>query len=262
MSNLLDLAGLSDAAPAGLFGDAASGENGHAYSEIAQSRTILEGVLKKPDAAHPNLTYFDRYAPKRGSVLQRQEMAVAMLKEDLSVRFDTRSSLFHIKVSASDAVAAADIANQLVAELRRFNVESRQTKARDAVNFIAGRVSEAQTALTTAESQLAVFRERNARIGNAPELELQQKRLERSVRFNEDAYALLSRQFELARIQEKKDAPVFSVVEPAIPPAKPAKFSAILAAVVAAFLSAASLILIQTGQVILSREVGVETGVR
>src|SRR6185436_6731169 len=79
---------------------------------------------------------------------------------------------------------------------------------------------EAEQALSRAEQSLTHFREANLRIGNSPQLQLELARLEREVETRSELYRLLARQFEMARIEEKRDTPTFSIIDPARPPVR------------------------------------------
>ena len=72
--------------------------------------------------------------------------------------------------------------------------------------------------LDVAEENLRGFRERNLRIGNAPRLLLEEGRLNRAVREQEEVYLTLRRQYELAKIEERRDVPVINVLDAAVVP--------------------------------------------
>jgi uncharacterized protein involved in exopolysaccharide biosynthesis len=138
----------------------------------------------------------------------------------INVSANPRTGIIMVAVEAPDSVLAAYIANSLIDELDRFNVETRKSQSRAVREFVEGRLTGAQAELTKAEAALASFRESNLRIGNSPGLLLEQARLERQVGIQSDVYRLLSRQFEMSRIEEYRDTPTFSVLEPALPPFK------------------------------------------
>lgn len=79
---------------------------------------------------------------------------------------------------------------------------------------------EARAELGSAEEALAAFRRSNVRIANSPQLQLEQSRLERNIQSRSVIYDLLARQYEVARIEEKRDTPTFSVVDPPKPPVR------------------------------------------
>ena len=213
-------------------------EAGNTYAEILQSREVLTHLLrlKRPSTESP--AYFDAFAPKWGSTGKRVEKAVKALRSAIEVDYQSRNGMLTITVTTDDRELSSEVANQLALELQRFDSDVRKSRTSDAVVFVNERLKEAAQDLSVAEANLARFRASNARIGNAPHLELEEKRLERRVRLNEETYALLARELEMTRIQEKRENPVFSVVDRAIPSVRPAGLHPIIAAALASGLFA------------------------
>jgi len=237
LSSLLSLAQSSDILPGGILPGQSRKENGYSYASIITSRGTLADLLNKPTGRTPGETYLNVFSPRSGTPERRAEVAMTRLKKTIATRFDQRSGVFQISVTHRSAAIATGVANLLAAELRRFNTDVRTTRARDAVGFVADRLEESKQTLFKSENALAAFRSSNARIGNAPELQLQQSRLEREVHFNENIYALLSRQYELAQIQAKNETPVFTIMDPATEPTRPHRMSRVLTGVVAGLIT-------------------------
>jgi len=248
-TNLINLAQLSDFLPAGALPSQSRKENGYAYLEVSRSRALLAHLLGQPRLSDSSSTYMAKLAPRDGSEAERTEVAIRRLRRYVTTKFDQRSGMFQIQVRHPNPRFAADIANQMILVLKRFNLDVRASKATDAVLFVGQRFDESKTSLSNAEDRLAGFQEANARIGHAPGLTLQQRRLERSVKLGEDIYLLLARQLELARVQEKKESPVFTVVDRAVPPTRSDRFPPLVAALLAAFLAGLTDLLIRTGAV-------------
>ena len=78
-------------------------------------------------------------------------------------------------------------------------------------------------------------------VGKAPEVGLEYIRKYRDVKYYETLFELLAKQYEVARIDEARDATVIQVLDPAITPEKKSKpkraLITILAALVAGFLA-------------------------
>lgn len=233
-SALLGSSGLSDLLPPGALGLGSGRESGFSYLQLCKSTSVLGALLLLPDASAPGRRYFDTFAPRGGSLAARTEEAIRALGKCVSASYDPRSNVFRVTVRTSEPKASANLANEIVAGLKRFNSDVRTTRARDASSFVRARLEESRVALTQAEGRLAAFQESNVRFGNSPALVLQMKRLEREVRQDEELFSLLSRQLELSRIQEKKEAPVFSIVDDAVVPTKNTALSPLVAGALAA----------------------------
>ena len=88
-------------------------------------------------------------------------------------------------------------------------------------------VANQQMALSALRSQLAKLEAGNARLGpgdpmipvaNVPEAGLEYLRAMREVKYHDSLLEVLAKQYEAARIDEAKEAPVIQVVDPAVPP--------------------------------------------
>lgn len=246
-SSLLSLAADQGLPVQGLLGSSGSANNGYAYVELLQSRALLESVLRTPIPGG-RVTYLDKFAPAMRDPSERMAVGVRKLRRSLSARFDLRSGTITMFLKGRDQHTTEQVANLLVTELAKFNIEVRATNARNTSAFIEERLADSKRSLADSEARLASFDEANARIGNSPGLRLQLKRLERDVRLNEGTFELLSRQLELARIQEKREAPVFTVVDAGLVSQKPGKVNPFVGAVVGIIFSIIALFLLEAFQ--------------
>ena len=69
-----------------------------------------------------------------------------------------------------------------------------------------------------AEDNLKSFRESNMRIEKSPELLLEQGRLNREIRVQEELYLTLKKEFEIVRIEEVKSLPLVRILDNPRPP--------------------------------------------
>lgn len=191
------------------------------YPEILTSRALLLRTVLSPyppkDSTGTILSAIEVEGPTER---QRIENGIRQLRDLSRVGANPRSGLISVSAVTEDSVLSACIVNQMLLELDRFNVETRASQGRATREFIEGRMAEARVELAHAERALTGFRESNLRIGNSPQLLLEQARLEREVGARSELYQLTARQYELARIEEKRDTPTFSVIDPAVPPVR------------------------------------------
>jgi len=241
-SSLLGLAAASG------FGDLVSSSLGSrdvpilTFPEILTSRDLLERVALSPyppDSSRHSGNVMNAVGI-RGSNRNAVDKGTTRLGELIRVDSNLRSGIISVSAVTRDSVLSAYVVQRMLDELDRFNVESRASRERATREFVDGRLKDAQRELSEAEQALARFRETNLRIGNAPQLELEQARLERDVVTRSELYRLLAREFEMARIEEKRDTPTFSVVEPPKPPVRKYR-PRIVFNVVVAFLCAVGL---------------------
>jgi uncharacterized protein involved in exopolysaccharide biosynthesis len=76
------------------------------------------------------------------------------------------------------------------------------------------RTAEARANLNTAEGHLLDFLVRNRNYDNSPELKFQFERLSREVSGRQQLYITLAQSYEKARIDEIRDTPLLTVIEP------------------------------------------------
>jgi len=190
------------------------------YPEIVKSRRVLEQVLVRTYSTGPEgrpARLID-LIEQEGRGARRRELAVKKLRRRVDATLDRRTGVLTIRVRARQAEVAAGIANSLDTLLQDFAIYSFTSQAGENRQFIEGRVAEVRTELNQAEETLRDFRERNLRIGNAPRLLLEEGRLNRAVREHEEVYLTLRRQYELAKIEERRDVPVINVLDAAVVP--------------------------------------------
>jgi tyrosine-protein kinase Etk/Wzc len=207
------------------------------YPEILRSRYVMERTLL---SLYPlrsgtgSISVMEAIDTNGGNERERLDNGIRALRQLAEVRANPRSGLISVSAVTRDSVLSAHIVSGMLAALNTFNVESRASQGQATREFLEKRLEEARGELVVAERALASFRQSNLRIGNSPQLLLEQARLEREVDDRLDLYRLLARQFELARVEETRDTPTFSVIEPATPPVRKHRPQVLLNTLVAA----------------------------
>ncbi len=190
------------------------------YPEIVRSRRVLNSVLDRSYSVRSDgspVPFIDVLQPK-GDGLRRRELAFRKMRRQVDAVLDNRTGVLTIRVRAPEPHIAAGIANSLDSLLQDFTVSAATSQAGQNRRFIEGRLAEISSSLARAEEDLRRFREGNLRIGNAPRLLLEEGRLTRAVREQEEIYLTLQRQRELAKIEENRDVPTLNVLDPAATP--------------------------------------------
>lgn len=221
-SSLIGLAAASG------FGDLVSDQLGNrenpvlTYPEILSSRSLLEKIALTPypPESRNRAAIVLRSLSIRGASREDIDKGIRRLGEITRIDANLRSGLVYVSAVTRDSVLSAFIVQQMLAQLDHFNVDSRSSRGRATREFLDARIKEARQELADAERALATFRETNVRIGNSPQLQLEQVRLEREVDTRSELYRMLAREFEAARIEEKRDTPTFTIVDPARPPVR------------------------------------------
>jgi len=98
-------------------------------------------------------------------------------------------------------------------------MHSLMTQAGANRRFIEARLETVRAELARAESAFESFRDSNRHVESSPRLLLEQGRLMREVRTREEVLVALTREYEMARVDENRDVPVLNVLDAARPPA-------------------------------------------
>jgi len=195
------------------------------YADVVRSRELLERLLTSefPDprtgAGTPASAPLLRILRVRGrDYADSLHRGVKKLNNLIAVSVDNQTSIIRLSVDARSPELAAAAANRLVQYLNEFNAKTRQSQARERRNFVEERVSAAGEELRQGEEAVKTFYERNHFWQQAPELVFEEGRLRRQVTVSQQVYLTLRQEYESARIEEVNDTPVFTIIDPAVPP--------------------------------------------
>ncbi len=191
------------------------------YPEVLRSRSLIETVITKPvrdPVTGKTTTYLDVMNIPERQPDRHLFRAVREFQKHLRVIADQKSGVFYVTLEGRNPGLLKIVVNDVVAELQHYTVRTRSEIAGQSREFIEREKVETNALLAGAEGELNRFRERNLRIGNSPQLLLEQDRLVRNLRVQEEVYLALVRQYEFAKLDEDRSTPMISVLDPAIQP--------------------------------------------
>jgi uncharacterized protein involved in exopolysaccharide biosynthesis len=195
----------------------ASAPESRLFPTILKSERIIRNAMK---------TRIDPAKPEKGTLYEvvqdegdpeplRLELAAERVRyEILRAGLDEETGVVRVVVRMNDPILANRTAQIFLDELSTYLRHERSAKARGNREFVEGRRTEVSAKLARAEEELRAFRETNRKINNSPELVLEQERLIRDLRVQEEVFLELSRQFEIASIEEQKATPVLEILDP------------------------------------------------
>ncbi|HTR97479.1 MAG TPA: Wzz/FepE/Etk N-terminal domain-containing protein [Candidatus Acidoferrales bacterium] len=194
--------------------------NALTYPDILRSRRLLESLLVRSfPLADGHAVPLEGYLASGPGSPQRRDRAVRALRRRFDITLDRRTNLLRLAVSDRDPVLAAGVANAACAALQDLVMHAMMTQAGANRRFVENRLDGARTELAQAEAGLEAFREANRHVDDSPRLLLEQGRMLREVRTREEVVVALTREYEMARVDENRDVPVLNVLDPAVPPA-------------------------------------------
>ena len=192
---------------------------------INNSETILEPIItanyetKKYLDSVNLFQYFkiDKDKSLPSNLQQRAKLldALDLLKSKITTNIGQFTKILTITVKMPESKLSADVANKMVASLDNYIKTKRKSYAIEQRKYLEKRLNQVKDSLTYSENSLKDFKEQNRIIGQSPELSLKQSRLLRGIEILNTVYIELSKQLELAKIEEVKDTPVINTEEPA-----------------------------------------------
>lgn len=197
------------------------------YKEIIRSRNLIDVVAKKKFPVSKRdtlLNLVDLYKIKvneRKKDWSEKKISFLLYKKilkSLTIKTDIKTPIVWIFCETIDPLLSATVIEAIIEELDNFNNQVRNVKARKNLEFIEKRLDEIRGELQKAEENLKEFQLENKRITDSPELQLALGRLIRNVKMQEELYITLSKERELAKIEEIKEAPIIDIIETPVPP--------------------------------------------
>jgi uncharacterized protein involved in exopolysaccharide biosynthesis len=190
-------------------------------------------------AAGDSVDLATRLMPGEADSARRAEKAMRELRNAISASVGLKSAIIRLSVKLDDPELARGVTARAIEELNRLNIETEQAMAAQERRFTDDRLATARRELREAEDQLEQFLRGNRVFTGAPALVMQEERLRRAVSIRQQVMVGLAQALEQSRLEEVRNVPVISVVEPPIRPALPDSRRLVLKALFAAISSGA-----------------------
>jgi uncharacterized protein involved in exopolysaccharide biosynthesis len=193
------------------------------YEELLRSREILIRVARQGYPGEEGIAPLtDLLEIEADTEDLRLDRATRWLRESaMSVSVNWDNGIVTVEVTTRWPEVSEGIARNLLSEVSRFNLETRQSQAGAERDFIEGRLAAAEAELRRSEDALQDFLRNNRVIGEFSEAKLEFDRLTREVGNRQAVYGTLVQSYEQARIQEVRDTPVITVLQSPYLPPKP-----------------------------------------
>ena len=189
------------------------------YPDILRSRLLSEAVVNKvyhyPQGGKTKSQNLFGYFK-----VKKMDNAIKALAQITDFDMNRKTGIIAISATTTSRYLSADIANEYINQLEKYNLDTRRSKAKENETFISQRLKEVKEELKQAEDNLEVFqlKNRNFNTASSPELAMELARLEREVEIKSKVFLALTQQYELARVESKKDVPIVQVLDYATPP--------------------------------------------
>jgi uncharacterized protein involved in exopolysaccharide biosynthesis len=194
--------------------------NALTYPDILRSRRLLEQLLASRFALKDGrAVQLEGYLVRGTPSPQRTERAMETLRKRFDIALDRRTNLLRLSVRDHDPVLAAAVANAASAALQDVVMRAMTTQAGANRRFVETRLAQSRVELARAEDAAERFREMNRHADGSPRLLMEQSRLLRELRTREEVVVAMTREYEMARVDESRNVPVINVLDRAQVPA-------------------------------------------
>ena len=200
------------------------------YQNLISSETVLQDViyckyLTEEFRDSVNLIkYFEMDETDDNPAIQKRKNFLKLyeifLKKRMSTDVDRMTKILNVTVTMPEGQLSADVANKLTQSLDLYVRTQRKSYATEQSFYLEKRTSQIKDSLVIAEDKLKNFREQNRITAQSPNLLLEQGRLMRNVEILQTVFIELTKQLEIAKIDQIKDAPVINIKEFANNPVK------------------------------------------
>jgi len=198
------------------------GESVDFYARLARSRALLEQVARsryrfaRGELSRDTLAgdLVQLYRVRGRTAADRLSHAVDILDQSVTVEADAKSGIVALRTVAPWPGLAVQVNRALLDGINRFNLEKRQSQAAAERRFVEGEAGKAQRDLEASERDLAGFLEHNRLYEQWPPLRVEAARRQRRVDLNQQVYANLAQMLEQARVDEVRNTPVLTVIDP------------------------------------------------
>jgi uncharacterized protein involved in exopolysaccharide biosynthesis len=202
------------------------------YQNLLMSEAVIGPVItakyltiKYPDSVNLIRYYKIEEEDPIPEIQKRKEFleAITLLtKSIITTEIDRVTKILTVKVRMPEAQFSADVVNKIAESLDLYVRTKRRSYAGEQRYYLEKRVLQIKDSLSICENKLKDFREQNKMITQSPILLLEQGRLMRNIEIQQNVYIELTKQLELAKLDEIKDTPILNIKEFAQNPAKKA----------------------------------------
>ncbi len=162
---------------------------------------------------------------ERGNLIvltENQHKVCKTLDGIISLAVDTKQGYLTLTVTMPEPLAAAQLAQKAQELLQQDITDFKIQKANDELEFIQGRYNEAQAKAEGYQLNIAQKTDQYKNLTSAVP-QVQTTRMQTKYGVANTVFVELAKQLEQAKIQVKKDTPVFTIVEPVSVPIEKSK---------------------------------------
>lgn len=183
------------------------------FDELNENTTLLEYWHKDDKPGLLTRIFGEKEVDPALKHLKWETGALKKINERINVSESKKTGLITVSVLSEEPKLSKDIVTYIAEALIAYINEVQGKRAGENRQFIEERIADATVQLEKSEESIKTFREENRSIKDSPELQMQLERLMRDSEVNKQVFITLKQQYEIARIEEVKEAPVVNVLD-------------------------------------------------
>ncbi|NWF89172.1 MAG: hypothetical protein HXY50_06870 [Ignavibacteriaceae bacterium] len=190
------------------------------YQNLLTSETVLSTVIyanyqtKKFNKPVNLVQYFLDDDSSENNVRKNfLEVYNILSRQVIKSNVDRLTKILTVTVTMPEPKLSAELANRIIEALDQYVRTKRKTFAVEQRFYLEKRTAQVKDSLTIAEEKMKQFREQNRVVIQSPSLLLEQGRLMREVEILNTVYIELTKQLEIAKVDEIRETPVVNIKE-------------------------------------------------
>lgn len=152
---------------------------------------------------------------------EKQTGVIQSLQQRIGVTVDKKTSVITVSVQMQDPLISATLTRIVMEKLQNYITTYRTQKVKQDLEFTQKVFKEAKDAYYKAQKAYASFEDANKNIISAS-YRTEQERLKNEMSLTFDVYTTLAQKLEQDKLRVQEQTPVYTVIEPASVPLRPA----------------------------------------
>lgn len=152
---------------------------------------------------------------------EKQSGVIQALQQRIGVTVDKKTSVITVSVQMQDPLISATLTRIVMEKLQNYITAYRTQKVKQDLEFTQKVFKEAKDAYYKAQKAYASFEDANKNIISAS-YRTEQERLKNEMSLTFDVYTTLAQKLEQDKLRVQEQTPVYTVIEPASVPLRPA----------------------------------------
>jgi uncharacterized protein involved in exopolysaccharide biosynthesis len=185
------------------------------YVKLLDTRALLTQVVRAPYLGESNrqVSYAEAFGIRGNTPAQTERKALSDLRNRLGASPDNVTSTITLTVTARSGALAEQVARALLTAINDFNVQRRQSSARNERRFAEDRLGQARSELRVAQDELEQYAISNKAFQQSASQQLHTQRLQAEIDIRQRLVAMLEQAFEQAKLDEVRDTPVITEID-------------------------------------------------